>query len=311
MSILKKLNIEELERYKKEIVCLINERNKIMSQMDACNLDNENVKFNQLSLYLTNNEALVFGYFEEEKLVGFIGGYSRPFRDDKKRLYVSIIYVDEKFRKHQIENNLFVAIEKEAKRQGHSSVFLHVEENDKTLKLYEQMGYVKERMQLVKEINNVNLTNIGGIRFTQKEISKYKDALAELLFINTKAHFDCHTYTMEDANNQIDSLMEYIIDDKAIVLGYIQDEEILGFIWIFPYSYKNEMRYMLNAISVFPEKRGQGIAKKLLCQAEVEIIKKGFKKIYTWVDYINYSAYCLYISNVMKIEAYQLCKKCN
>lgn len=309
MSVLKNLDSVELERYKKEVICLFFESNKIASQMDDCNLDSAKEKVNQLSLYLTNNKALVFGCFEEEKLIGVIGGYSHLFRDDKKRLYVSIIYVDEKYRNHHISNKLLTAIEKEAKKQGYSSVFLHVEENDKRLRLCEQMGYVKERIQLVKKINNANAANIGGIRFTQKSIIKYKEALAELLYINTKAHFDCQSYTMKDANTQIDGLIQYIIDDKAIALGYIEDEELQGFIWTFPYSYKSEMRYMLNAISVFPKNRGQGIAKKLLCQAEAEIVKKGIKKIYTWVDCINNSAYCLYISTGMNIEAYQLCKK--
>lgn len=114
---------------------------------------------------------------------------------------------------------------------------------------------------------------------------------------------------MEDAFNQIEQMRRYVLEGKAIVLGFYVEDGLAGFAWVFPYKFRSESRYLLNAITVFPQYRYLRIASFLLELAEAKISECGIRKLYTFADYANTAACKFYKHNGMNEEVYQLSKK--
>lgn len=141
-----------------------------------------------------------------------------------------------------------------------------------------------------------------------EQITKYKESLARLLYINTHAHFDSESYSMKDAYVQIDDVREYLELDKAIVIALLDDEVMKGFIWVFPYEYYKKPCYLLQAVSVYEVYRNQGIAQKLFYCVEKAITTKGINDLYIWVDVENIPAMHFYKKQGMAEVGYQLMK---
>ena len=139
-------------------------------------------------------------------------------------------------------------------------------------------------------------------------ISKYKNALIELFLLNTKAHIFTDSFDYAWATDKISDLFGYVKKDKAVVAGYFINENLVGFMWVFPYKYRYGERYRINAIVVFPEYRNMCIASKLFEFME-SVLYEGKKLIYTHVDVVNSNAYRFYKSHGMKEENYQMIKR--
>jgi ribosomal protein S18 acetylase RimI-like enzyme len=131
--------------------------------------------------------------------------------------------------------------------------------------------------------------------------------LAELFLINTKAHILTQSEDYQTAFVRITELIDYIMQDKAIVYGYFDKKELAGFIWVFPYEYRKEERYLLNAITVLPEYRKKHIASRLFESVENEIYGKK-TALFTFVDVVNEKGRHFYQRHGMEEEAYQLVK---
>ncbi len=147
----KQLDVGDAADHKKEIVRFIYESVKNTSYEESYQYSDAEAKYEDFLSHMEEGDAVVCGAFTEEGMVGFIWGYEYPFRDDKSRLYVSILHVDEKSRGYGIGKNLLAGIEELAKKSGCRSVFLHAEaKNSGAVRFYERMGFQAERIQLVK-----------------------------------------------------------------------------------------------------------------------------------------------------------------
>lgn len=109
-------------------------------------------KMKELATYLKEGKALVFGYFVDKELVGYIWGYLHRFREEQ-RIYVSEIYVLEKWRSQGIGKQLLNEIEKEAEVRRIKALYIHAEAgNERAIKLYKKEGFKIERLQLRKSL---------------------------------------------------------------------------------------------------------------------------------------------------------------
>lgn len=326
MYYIKRLDVEDAVRHKKNIVRFIYESVKNTSYEDSYLPSDAESKYEDMLSHMAKGNAVVFGAIADEEMIGFIWGYEYPFRDDKSRLYVSVLHVDERFRGRKVGKNLLSEIEGLAKNLGYHSVFLHAEAfNSGAIRFYDRMGYQAERIQLVKKDLHINENNPerkslgiqktdsnqdGGVkRITFQQACEYREELAELFWINTKAHIltqyaDYHLMTIK-----IVELAEYIRHDKAVVYGYFDKKQIVGFIWVFPYKHKKEERYFLNAITVLPEYRKKHIASILFESVEKELYcKNKALALFTFVDAVNENGCRFYQKHGMKEEVYQLVK---
>lgn len=321
MPVIKRLNAYDIKLFQETIIRFIYESTTHAAYVDSFAEADAEQKCAELINYLNEGKAMVYGAVKDNALIGFVWAYEYPFREDKSRIYVSILYIDEHFRGQKIGNYLLSEIENEAARQGYSSVFLHTEgSNDGAIKFYDRMGYEMERIQLVKRVVNeihdkiepvagTPETSKGGVQIlTARMINKYRDVLTELFLLNAKAHILTDSFDYIWAANKINDLVGYVKKDKAVVAGYFINENLVGFMWVFPYKYRYGERYRINAIVVFPEYRNMCIASKLFEFME-SVLYEGKKLIYTHVDVVNSNAYRFYKSHGMKEENYQMIKR--
>lgn len=169
----KRLFVKDCEKYQKEITCYIYESVKNAAFEESFVVEQASQKYQELLDYIGKEKTIIFGAFEEQKLIGFLWAYPYPFRDDKERLYVSILHVDSKYRNKHYGESLLRKVEDAAARLGYGAVYLHVEaQNQGALRFYDRAGYKKERIQLVKQISVIKEKELdfylGGGKFGGK-----------------------------------------------------------------------------------------------------------------------------------------------
>ena len=313
MPIIKILDVESIVSYKERLIQYIFESFKNTMYMESYSYKDAESKYEDLLLYTTEKKAIVYGAVEENELIGFIWAYKYPFRDDQSRLYISFRHIDEKYRNMHIGRQLLYEVENYAKKIEMHTIYLHAEAcNTGAVKFYQRNGYDVERIQLVKKNleewkgEESNSGNTGGVyELDKNDIRNFNKSLIELFMINTRAHIltDCFDETW--AKKKIEELEDYVKERKAIVYGAFHKGNLIGFMWVFPYAYRRQKRYLLNAITVFPEYRGNNIANELFRSVENHLKNQ---VLYTLVDKANERAYRFYQNQGMKEEAYQFVK---
>lgn len=107
-------------------------------------------KINEMIDHIANNTAICYGLFDNDLLVGYIWAYKNRFREEN-RIYVSEIRVIEKYRGKGYGKELIFCVEKEAREQKITAMYIHAEaSNEEALRLYNKLGYEPERIQLRK-----------------------------------------------------------------------------------------------------------------------------------------------------------------
>lgn len=312
MRRVEKLDCETVRRYKESIIRFIFESVKGSAYEESYLISDAEEKYEEMLIYISERKAIVLGVIEDEKFAGMVWGYTYPFRDDKLRMYISILHVDESLRGQGIGGILMEQMEKEALKSGYKSLFLHAEAfNTGAIKFYERIGFQPERIQMVKRIPSINDDGIferGVKRIFEQEAKDYYEKLTDLFMINTRAHVLTESLDRKWSAGKIMELIGYISKGQATVMGYFEKEKIVGFIWVFPHKYCGEERNILNAITVFPEYRSRHVAEKLFQSMEYEL-RHDRKAIYTFVDAANVGGYKFYLKQGMTEERYQLVKR--
>lgn len=319
MPIIRNLNIEDTEVYREQLIQYIYERNINNVHMESYNFKDAEVEYRELLSYFHDDKAIIYGAIEQNKLIGFIYAYQYPFRDDISRIYISILYVNKEYRSRHIGKNLLREIENYAQKIKVRAVYLHTEAfNTDVVKFYQRNGYEIERIQMIKNVERKSIEIIDWTQDIRGEIYELREAdikrneldLVNLFLMNTKAHILADCFDQKWAEEKIKDLQGYVAENKAIVYGFLYKEELVGFIWVFPYSYKGEKRYLLNALTVLPKYRGKGIADILFQTVEKRIEEKGLS-LYLLVDKANERAYSFYKKHGMKDELFQYVKYIN
>lgn len=154
---IKRLLVEDIDRFKETIVQFIYESNVNCVFTNQYSLDDATVKWNDLYNHVLNDKAVLYGCIMTENgiktLIGFVWAYEYPFREDVHRLYVSILHVHENFRSIGVGKKLMFHLENYACTMGYNAIYMHAEGiNDKGIKFYNREGYETERVQLVKKL---------------------------------------------------------------------------------------------------------------------------------------------------------------
>ena len=112
-------------------------------------------KMESLISHLADNTAIVYGAFENEKIVGFIWAYPHQFREEL-RMYISEIRVEEEYRNRGIGTELLKMVEARAKEMGIGAIYLHMEaDNPDVKRFYIAAGYTEERIQMRKPVSSI------------------------------------------------------------------------------------------------------------------------------------------------------------
>ncbi|GAE88918.1 GNAT family N-acetyltransferase [Acetivibrio straminisolvens] len=120
---------------------------------------------------------------------------------------------------------------------------------------------------------------------------RIRDLLAEIYDIN----FDVsHDYSINESNKKLKLLDEYIKSNQAVLIGAIEGENLVGFIWIYRHEYFGEIRMHVNQIIVDRGYKGKGIGKRLLEEAEKKALETGINVIDLFVSEKNIEAMNFY-----------------
>lgn len=122
------------------------------SCMNGFSYEDAELKIESLIEHVSNGSAVVYGVFDREDLIGYVWAYEHPFREEV-RMYISEIHVDERYRGRGVGKQLLAAVENMARNRGYHALYIHAEgNNDGAIRLYQNEGYVIERVQLRKAL---------------------------------------------------------------------------------------------------------------------------------------------------------------
>ena len=146
------LDREQCLKYKERLTCFYYSNIKSCAFMDSLTYKDAEQKINGLIEHVSNDSAMVYGVFDSDDLIGYVWAYEHPFREEV-RIYVNEIYVDEAYRNRGIGKQLLSAVENQVKERGYGALYIHAEgNNDDAIRLYQNEGYVVERVQLRKAL---------------------------------------------------------------------------------------------------------------------------------------------------------------
>jgi len=146
------LNREQCLKYKERLTSFYYSNIKTCAYMGSFTYKDAEQKMDGLIEHVSNGSAIVYGVYDSEDLIGYVWAYEHPFREEI-RMYVNEIHVDEAYRNRGIGKQLLSAVENQVKERGYGALYIHAEgNNDDAIRLYQNEGYVVERVQLRKAL---------------------------------------------------------------------------------------------------------------------------------------------------------------
>ena len=147
---IQRLSVEEVEKYREDIIQLIKEtlifnfpNNLITEDYYPDTVDN-------LLSHMNNGNAIVFAAIEDEIMVGWLWCHSID-RFDSKRLHIASFAVKSASRKSGVGNHLLTIAEEYGNEQGYDGIDLLVtKENKSAVDFYMNHGFEVERYLMRK-----------------------------------------------------------------------------------------------------------------------------------------------------------------
>ncbi|MBN2801526.1 MAG: GNAT family N-acetyltransferase [Deltaproteobacteria bacterium] len=110
-------------------------------------------------------------------------------------------------------------------------------------------------------------------------------------------------------SERIELLEKYISNGTALVIGCIDDDELIGVVWAYEHIFFGESRMHVNFLAVDDKFRNQGVGKGLLLVVEERARKSGLTSIDLFVSEMNDAGLKFYSNNEFKTERRYLRKK--
>lgn len=148
-------------------------------------------------------------------------------------------------------------------------------------------------------------------KFSADVAEKNFATLTDYYYKNSKACSCMDSFVREDAEAKIKSMIAHIADGSAIVYGCLDGDELLGYIWAYRISFRDEDRVYVSVVHVSEKCRGQGIGHLLLAAVEAEAREMGVPALYIHAEADNAGAIRLYEREGYRMERVQLRKPLN
>ena len=148
-------------------------------------------------------------------------------------------------------------------------------------------------------------------KFSADVAEKNFATLTDYYYKNSKACSCMESFVREDAEAKIKSMIAHIADGSAIVYGCLDGDELLGYIWAYRISFRDEDRVYVSEVHVSEKCRGQGIGHLLLAAVEAEAREMGVPALSIHAEADNAGAIRLYEREGYRMERVQLRKPLN
>ncbi len=304
--LIKKIDVSDCDAHEEDLVRYIYENNRWRRYVEPKDTESAYKLFSEMKSGIREKTAIVYGAVDNGVLVGFIWTSKRSFREDNKRMFLNIMYVDDRYKNYNVCELLLDAVKKKAKSMGYKALFVYEEISDNdSVAFYKETGFEIERIQLVKNLTG-NENKQKGLAASSEFIEKNLSVFAKLYEENVHAHILLENFSHDDAVASMHKLIQYLKDEKASVYYECNEENVIGMIWVHPYKNMCEDRMHLNAIVVKKEHKGTSYGQKLFSAVYNEMNEKKQKTIYTNVDAVNSYAAKFYYKQGFEDEAYQM-----
>ena len=148
-------------------------------------------------------------------------------------------------------------------------------------------------------------------KFSADVAEKNFATLTDYYYKNSKACSCMDSFVREDAEAKIKSMIAHIADGSAIVYGCLDGDKLLGYIWAYRISFRDEDRVYVSVVHVSEKCRGQGMGHLLLAAVEAEAREMGVPALYIHAEADNAGAIRLYEREGYRMERVQLRKPLN
>ena len=131
------------------------------------------------------------------------------------------------------------------------------------------------------------------------DIEIYHDKMVDLLQQSFKQSFPNKTIEIQEFDNRLKKLKEYLAEGKTKVFSVIEEDSLCGFIWFF---IKDSNTIHINHFSINKDARGNGIGRKLIEAVEKFAFENQIDEIELLVTMSNDEAIGFYKKNNFKTE---------
>ena len=131
------------------------------------------------------------------------------------------------------------------------------------------------------------------------DIEIYHDKMVDLLQQSFKQSFPNKTIEIQEFDNRLKKLKEYLAEGKTKVFSVIEEDSLCGFIWFF---IKDSNAIHINHFSINKDARGKGIGRKLIEAVEKFAFENQIDEIELLVTMSNDEAIGFYKKNNFKTE---------
>lgn len=300
------ISVELCSLFQEKIIDLLYKSFKEDVDLESSDLEIANSSFNRLYIHLREKSSVCYGAFENDKLIGLIWACKQPFRDEKNRLYIELLFVEEEYRGRHIGRELVEVVFEYAKVHRYNALYFNVDaDNVNAIRFFKSFGFELERIQLVKTVDASPIVCKDVYSLDADCLKQNIDAFSALFLQNIKAHLFTSSFDYQYAYSKMTDLCDYLMKDKAYCYYIKDNKSIIGFIWGYPSSYKEIDRILIAAVQVFDGYRSKGYGKILMDAMQTIAYKKGIRYIYTHTDGVNHRAQDYYHKLGFIDEEYQ------
>ena len=136
--------------------------------------------------------------------------------------------------------------------------------------------------------------------YKELHIEEFKSFQPKIFELITDTYVMSFRISIKEAQaicfDKTSSLENYIDNGSAVVIGCVEENNLLGIIWVYVHEFFGEKRLHVNQIAVDKKQRGKGIGKNLIYEAEKKAVYLGITTIDLFVSEVNEKALNLYDS---------------
>ncbi len=147
-------------------------------------------------------------------------------------------------------------------------------------------------------------------KLSLNDYQEYKNEIMSMMEEIYSSNFNVSIHELSKiASEKTDNLEKYLVDESAILIGCINDANLIAFAWLYVHKYFGEKRVHVNQIAVNSSFKGKGVGKKLMLEIEKEAYRIAADAIDLFVMESNDVAMKLYDGLNFKTEKRYMKKK--
>ena len=140
-------------------------------------------------------------------------------------------------------------------------------------------------------------------------VRQYRNEIAQFYYGNMQTWSGLEHCSFDKAYEKIGDLIAHLNTNTCIAYGAFEESEIIGYIWAYPHTFREERRIYISECSVKDEYQSRGIGKTMMMLVEKRAKEEGFPALYLHAEAGSPDAVRFYESNGYSKERIQFRKE--